>query len=188
MMMVLRATVHFASGSESSVGTILSQTNRVMFDNSPAQFYVTFFFGDLDIGTGKMRYINAGHIPPIFYRAQDRSIERLETGGTVLGLFPDAAFEVGEVQFEKGDILVVFTDGLSESWGDNELEFGEERLGEIVRVEGSLSAADSRTEAPERSGELHPRKPRHRRPNGADSQTGLKSRRPRLPRVPSTSR
>lgn len=142
MMMVLRATVHFASGSETSVGTILSQTNRVMFHNSPAQFYVTFFFGDLDTSTGKMRYINAGHIPPLFYRAHDRSIERLETGGTVLGLFPDAAFEVGEVEFGKGDILVVFTDGLSEAWGDNEIEFGEERLGEIVLHQGSLTARE----------------------------------------------
>jgi phosphoserine phosphatase RsbU/P len=142
MMMVLRATVHFASQSDATVGTILSQTNRVMFHNSPAQFYVTFFFGDLDAGTGKMRYINAGHIPPIFYRAQNQSIERLETGGTVLGLFPDAAFEVGEVEFRKGDVLLVFTDGLSEAWGDNEVEFGEERLSEIVRQDGSLSAAD----------------------------------------------
>lgn len=142
MMMVLRATVHFASQGESTVSAILSQTNGVMFHNSPAQFYVTFFFGDLETASGKMRYVNAGHIPPIFYRSRTQSIDRLETGGTVLGLFPDAPFEVGEVQFEKGDVLVVFTDGLSESWGDNEIEFGEDRLGEVVRGAASLSAAD----------------------------------------------
>jgi len=68
MMMVLRATVHFASQREKTVVDIISQTNGVIFDNSPPQFYVTFFLGDLDTDTGKMRYVNAGHIPPILYK------------------------------------------------------------------------------------------------------------------------
>lgn len=142
MMMVLRATVHFACQRESDVLTILSQTNGVMFHNSPAQFYVTFFFGDLETASGKMRYVNAGHIPPILYRAKTRSIERLEAGGTVLGLFPEAPFEAGEVAFAHGDMLLVFTDGLSEAWGQNEEEFGEERMGALVRDNASLAAGE----------------------------------------------
>ncbi len=142
MMMVLRATVHFACQRESDVLTILSQTNGVMFDNSPAQFYVTFFFGDLDTRSGRMRYVNAGHIPPILYRAKSRSIERLGAGGTVLGLFPEAPFDAGDVEFEPGDTLVVFTDGLSEAWGQNEEEFGEDRMGALIREHAALSAKD----------------------------------------------
>jgi sigma-B regulation protein RsbU (phosphoserine phosphatase) len=142
MMMVLRATVHFASQRESEVLSILSQTNGVMFHNSPAQFYVTFFFGDLETGSGRMRYVNAGHIPPILYRAKSRSIERLEPGGTVLGLFAETPFEAGEVEFEPGDILLVFTDGLSEAWGPDEQEFGEDRMSALVRDNASLSAKE----------------------------------------------
>jgi sigma-B regulation protein RsbU (phosphoserine phosphatase) len=113
-----------------------------MFHNSPAQFYVTFFFGDLETGSGRMRYVNAGHIPPILYRAKSRSIERLAAGGTVLGLFAETPFEAGEVVFEPGDILLVFTDGLSEAWGQDEQEFGEDRMGALVRSNSSLSAKE----------------------------------------------
>ncbi len=142
MMMVLRATVHFACQRESDVVAILSQTNGVMHDNSPAQFYVTFFFGDIETGSGKMRYVNAGHIPPILYRAASRSIERLALGGTVLGLFAETPFEAGEVEFGPGDILLVFTDGLSEAWGQHEEEFGEERMGTLIRNNASLTARE----------------------------------------------
>jgi serine phosphatase RsbU (regulator of sigma subunit) len=142
MMMVLRATVHFACQRESEVLSILSQTNGVMYHNSPAQFFVTFFFGDLETGSGKMRYVNAGHIPPILYRAKSRSIERLAAGGTVLGLFAETPFEAGEVAFGPGDILLVFTDGLSEAWGPDEQEFGEDRMSALVRENASLSAKE----------------------------------------------
>ena len=142
MMMVLRAMVHFACQRESEVLSILSQTNGVMYHNSPAQFYVTFFFGDLETGSGKMRYVNAGHIPPILYRAKSRKIERLEAGGTVLGLFAETPFESGEVEFGHGDILLVFTDGLSEAWGQDEEEFGEDRMGALVRDNASLPARE----------------------------------------------
>lgn len=142
MMMVLRAMVHFACQREAEVLTILSQTNGVMFDNSPAQFYVTFFFGDLETASGKFRYVNAGHIPPILYRAKSRTIERLTAGGTVIGLFAETPFEAGEVEFAPGDILLVFSDGLSEAWGQDEEEFGEERMGELVRDNASLPARE----------------------------------------------
>ncbi len=142
MMMVLRATVHFACQRESDVLSIISQTNGVMYHNSPAQFFVTFFLGDLETGSGKMRYVNAGHIPPILYRAKSRSIERLDAGGTVLGLFAETPFEAGEVLFEQGDILLVFTDGLSEAWGQDEEEFGEDRMGALIRDNASLPAKE----------------------------------------------
>ena len=142
MMMVLRATVRFASQKETSIEEILAQTNGVMFDNSPAQFYVTFFFGDLEVESGRFRYINAGHIPPVLFHARTGAVERLEAGGTVLGLFDETPFPAGNAVFEHGDILVIFTDGLSEAWGDDEEEFGEERLADLVRKNASLSARD----------------------------------------------
>jgi sigma-B regulation protein RsbU (phosphoserine phosphatase) len=143
MMMVLRATVHSAaSKKEKDVVSIMSETNAAMFHNSPEQAYVTFFVGDLDPETGELLYVNAGHIPPIVYRARSGEVERLETGGTVLGMFEVAPFEQGKSKLDVGDVLVVFTDGISESWGADGEEFGEERLGELVRKKAKLSASE----------------------------------------------
>lgn len=143
MMMVLRATVHSAtSQKDSDVVDIMSQTNTAMFHNSPEQAYVTFFLGDLAPDTGELLYVNAGHIPPVVYRADSGEVERLETGGTVLGMFEVAPFEQGKSQLGVGDILIVFTDGISESWGADGEEFGEDRLGEVVKKNAKLSASD----------------------------------------------
>ena len=87
-----------------------------------------------------MKYINAGHTPPILYHAATKSIDRLETGGTVLGLFDNTAFDEGEATLAHGDILVIFTDGISEAWSEKEEEFGEERLAELVVANASLSS------------------------------------------------
>jgi serine phosphatase RsbU (regulator of sigma subunit) len=143
MMMVLRATVHSAASKiEKDVVSIMSETNAAMFHNSPEQAYVTFFVGDLDPKSGELLYVNAGHIPPIVYRAKSDSIERLETGGTVLGMFEVAPFEQGKSQLDAGDALVVFTDGISESWGADGEEFGEDRLGELVKKKAKSTASD----------------------------------------------
>lgn len=143
MMMVLRATVHSAaSQQENDVVSIMSETNRAMYENSPANAYVTFFIGDLDPKSGELLYVNAGHIPPIVYRAKSGQVDRLETGGTVIGMFESAPFEQGKSSLETGDILVVFTDGISESWGADGEEFGEDRLGEVVKKHAKLSASE----------------------------------------------
>ena len=142
MMMVLRATIHFTSQREKTVTDIITQTNGVIYDHSPPQFYATFFLTDMDTATGKMRYINAGHIPPILYRKATDTIVRLEEGGTVLGLFDIAQFTEGEAELNPGDILVVFTDGISEAWDANDEEFGEDRLAELIRNNASLDAAE----------------------------------------------
>jgi serine phosphatase RsbU (regulator of sigma subunit)/pSer/pThr/pTyr-binding forkhead associated (FHA) protein len=133
MMMVLRAAVHSATHQETTVSSVISHANQVMYSNTPAQSYVTFFLGDLEPKTGELRYVNAGHVPPVLYRRATGEIERLETGGTVVGLFEEALFEEGETRLDPGDILIVFTDGLSESWDENEEEFGEDRLGDLIK-------------------------------------------------------
>jgi sigma-B regulation protein RsbU (phosphoserine phosphatase) len=89
-----------------------------------------------------MRYINAGHIPPILYQKASDTIVRLEEGGTVLGLFDIAQFTEGEAELNPGDILVVFTDGISEAWDANDEEYGEDRLAELIRDNASLDAAE----------------------------------------------
>jgi serine phosphatase RsbU (regulator of sigma subunit) len=140
MMMVLRATVHSAVQQEESVASIMSRTNHVMFENTPGQSYVTFFLGDLEPETGDLRYVNAGHVPPLLYRRSSGEVEPLETGGTVVGLFEVASYEEGETRLESGDTLIVFTDGISEAWDENDQEFGEDRLGDLIKKHQDLSA------------------------------------------------
>jgi sigma-B regulation protein RsbU (phosphoserine phosphatase) len=142
MMMVLRATVNSSTQQEDSVDSIIAHTNRVMFHNSPEQSYVTFFLGDLDPESGELRYVNAGHIPPILYRKASGTNDRLEAGGTVVGLFDGMVYEEGQARLEPGDILAVFTDGISEAWGEDDEEFGEDRMADLIKKHASLSAKE----------------------------------------------
>ena len=143
MMMVLRATVHSACQQpDNEMVSIMSQTNQVMFHNTPEHAYVTFFLGDFDPKTGELLYVNAGHIPPIVYRASSGETDRLEVGGTVVGMFESAPYEEGKTTLEPGDTLVVFTDGISESWGEDGEEYGEDRLAEVLKNHPKLSAPE----------------------------------------------
>jgi sigma-B regulation protein RsbU (phosphoserine phosphatase) len=92
--------------------------------------YATVFYGILAPG-GQLTYTNAGHNAPLLVRAS--GIERLKTGGTILGAFPDATFEQGIVTLSPGDLIVVFSDGVTEAFAGEWEEFGEERLIECVR-------------------------------------------------------
>jgi sigma-B regulation protein RsbU (phosphoserine phosphatase) len=92
---------------------------------------VTFFFAVYDTQSCKLSYTNAGHLPPILFR--DGKIERLRTGGTVVGLFPSAKYEVGEIRLEPNDLLLAYTDGITEPENTYGEEFGESRLLEVAR-------------------------------------------------------
>jgi len=105
--------------------------NRHLYQNSPQEKYVTFFFGIYDSRTRKLSYTNAGHLPPILFRGD--KIDRLTTGGTVVGLFPVATFEEGDIQVQPGDRLIAFTDGLTEPENTYGEEFGEARVLEVAR-------------------------------------------------------
>jgi serine phosphatase RsbU (regulator of sigma subunit)/pSer/pThr/pTyr-binding forkhead associated (FHA) protein len=142
MMAVLRATVNAAARGDGDVVSIMTQANLVMCQNTPAHAYVTFFVGDLDPMTGELSYVNAGHIPPILYRRSTGQVLRLEEGGTVLGMFDVASYLEGRCCFEPGDVLIVFTDGISESWGPGGEEFGEQRVAELVASNDGLSARE----------------------------------------------
>jgi len=140
IMMVLRATIHSLAPQEGDLRSILSKTNSVVYHNSPAQSYVTFFMGDLEPGSGELKYVNAGHVSPILYRRESGKLERLEAGSTVVGLFEDTDFQEGTTSMGPGDLLLVFSDGISDAWGEDGVEFGEVRLEELVRGNAELSA------------------------------------------------
>jgi sigma-B regulation protein RsbU (phosphoserine phosphatase) len=108
--------------------------------NVPDNRYITFFVGRLDPASGRLAYVNAGQNPPLLVRANGR-VERLEDGGTVLGLFESAQYAEGAAELERGDTLLAFSDGVSETFDAGGEEFGEQRLLECVVAEGKLDAA-----------------------------------------------
>jgi sigma-B regulation protein RsbU (phosphoserine phosphatase) len=132
----LRAQFYDGNGSggsstQFSTARIVDRLNRQIYANTPLEKYVTFFFAVYDARTRNLSYTNAGHLAPVLFR--DGKIERLRTGGTVVGLFPSVTYEVGEIRLEPNDFLLAYTDGITEPENTYGEEFGESRLLEVTR-------------------------------------------------------
>jgi sigma-B regulation protein RsbU (phosphoserine phosphatase) len=126
LMTVLRAAVR-AHWTEPSLSDAVARINRTVCQNVPSSKYVTFFLAELDPATGRLRFVNAGHNPPLLVRAQG-AVERLEDGGLVLGMFENVSYDGGTVEMAPGDTLVIYSDGVTETWNPEGEEFGEESL------------------------------------------------------------
>jgi len=126
LMTVLRAAVR-AHWMEPSLADAVSRINRTVCQNVPSSKYVTFFLASLDPASGHLDYVNAGHNPPILVRAGG-DVEKLTFGGLVLGIFEGVSYEGGSVVMEQGDTLIVYSDGVTETWDPDGEEFGEDKL------------------------------------------------------------
>lgn len=111
---------------------IVAGINQLICGNTGDEQFITFFVGVFDPGTGRFFYVNAGHNPPLVIRAAG-GVERLESTGLLLGVLPDAAYERAELVLERDDLLLLYTDGVSEALDGREEEFGEERLAALAR-------------------------------------------------------
>ncbi len=109
---------------------LVSQLNQQLYENTSPEKYATFFFGAFDDRHGLLTYTNAGHLPPI--RIRNGEPRRLDVNGMVVGAFPFARYEQSEIDLEPGDLLVGFTDGVTEPENDFAEEFGEDRLVELL--------------------------------------------------------
>jgi phosphoserine phosphatase RsbU/P len=114
-----------------STSAVVSRLNVQLFENTPREKYVTFFFAVYDAAARSLTYTNAGHLPPVLLRRG--KVERLDIGGTVVGLFSPMAYEQAVIQIQPGDLLVAFTDGITEPENTYGEEFGEGRMLEVVR-------------------------------------------------------
>ncbi len=139
LMTVLRAAVR-GQWTDPSVAEAVKRINRTVCQNVPDGKYITFFLSRLDPSGHALRYVNAGHNPPLLVRP-DGEVEELKDGGMVLGMFEDTPYEEGVVTLGSGDTLLVFSDGVTETWNPEDEEFGEERLAAIARSGADLDAA-----------------------------------------------
>jgi serine phosphatase RsbU (regulator of sigma subunit)/catechol 2,3-dioxygenase-like lactoylglutathione lyase family enzyme len=110
----------------------LQSVNRLFFENTADSAYATVFFAEYDDVAQRLRYTNCGHLSGLLLR-QDGAVEWLRSTGTVLGLFREWESPSVECQLTPGDTLALYTDGVTESFGDGEEEFGEERLIEALK-------------------------------------------------------
>jgi serine phosphatase RsbU (regulator of sigma subunit) len=111
---------------------ICAKISRRLFMKTPPERYVTAFIAALDPATGRVSYTNAGHNPGLLVRA-DGTVQRLEANGLPLGLFPVLEYERVDVVLGPGDLLLLYTDGITEAANPRSEEFGLERLQAVVR-------------------------------------------------------
>ena len=121
--------------SQPSPALLLKLLNRHLYLSTQSNRYATLFLAFYDVKTHQLTYSNGGHLPPLLLSANG-TVQRLTCGGSVVGLLDDLEYEQGTVQLEPGDLLIAFTDGLTEPENPalNSLEFGEARLLELMQL------------------------------------------------------
>jgi sigma-B regulation protein RsbU (phosphoserine phosphatase) len=132
MMMALHARVHVLAEDPGNVGGFMSRLNKATCLNCPNNRFVTFFFCVVNTATGETAFANAGHNPPIVLRASGAT-ELLEDGGPPLGIIAIAPYAEQCLNLAHGDLLVLYSDGVTEATNANYDEFGEERFIEVLR-------------------------------------------------------
>jgi serine phosphatase RsbU (regulator of sigma subunit)/catechol 2,3-dioxygenase-like lactoylglutathione lyase family enzyme len=120
-------------------GKVLNLVNRLLYENTDANAYATLFFAELDHRSGRVRYANCGHLAALLLRRDD-TIERLDSTCSVIGMFEDWQCAMAESRLDSGDVLALYTDGLTESPDARGEEFGEERLAAAMRRHRHLAA------------------------------------------------
>lgn len=110
--------------------SLMATLNYQLYRSTPAAKYATMFLGCYDANSRSLTYSNAGHLPPLLL-GRDGGVRRLETSGTVVGLFEEVSYEESAVAMHPGDIFIGYSDGITEP--ENEFgEFGEDRLVELI--------------------------------------------------------
>ncbi len=132
MAMGLQSRVHVLAEDPGNLGSFMARINKATCAKCPSNRFITFFFCLLDSNTGELAYANAGHNPPIVIRANGDSL-MLEGGGPVLGILPIAPYSEMKGQLEPGDMLVLYSDGVTEATNNEYEEFDEERFIEVLK-------------------------------------------------------
>lgn len=127
LMAALSASFREQVRKTRSTEQVLRYVNEALFDQTETDKFATFFYGILDPGSGEFTFTNAGHNPPILMRSTGKS-ENLSKGGSVIGFIKDLTFSHSSVKLESGDVIFMYTDGLSEAEDKNSIMFGDARI------------------------------------------------------------
>jgi phosphoserine phosphatase RsbU/P len=122
------------------LASLMSNMNRLVYEATPSNRYATFFYAQYHLSARRLDYVNGGHNPPMLFRSND--VIRLDQGGPAVGLFRPASYIQASIDLQHGDVLVLFTDGISETMNGAEDEWEEERLIQSVRKYAHHPAAE----------------------------------------------
>ena len=141
LMANLQASLRTAQEMGSSLSESAKRINNLVCDNTPSDLFITFFIASIDPSRNTLRYVNAGHNPPVLLKENgDHAL--LSRGGLLLGVKKNITYETGSVDFMPGDSLFMFTDGVTEAMNDMEEEFGEKRLLKVLGRNSGGSLGD----------------------------------------------
>jgi len=127
--------------SRDNNAAVLETVNRQVQASALSDRYATLFYGVFDASTSTLHYVNAGHNPPMVIR-RDGSVDWLETGGAPVGIFSDWAYEEGAVQLDSGDLLIAYTDGVTEAMNPAGDQWGVDGLLRATAENAARSADD----------------------------------------------
>jgi len=144
LMANLQAMLHVLLPVDISLSEASGQVNDIIYQNTPSDKFITFFWGIFNPDNSEFRFVNAGHNNPILLRKNEEQVEELTEGGLILGAMPTMnPYEEQKVTLNSGDLLVFYTDGVTESMNEDETEeFGEERLLDCIKANREQSAEE----------------------------------------------
>lgn len=137
-----RTIVRASTTGNISTENALKHANELICRDSRSGMFVTLFYAVLDSINMKLKYVNAGHNPPFLLREGANNIISLEATGIPLGVMENIDINEREIELLRGDILVLYTDGVTDAINEKEEAFGKEKLAEIIQKDSSLTAKD----------------------------------------------
>ncbi|HEB36059.1 MAG TPA: FHA domain-containing protein [Candidatus Aminicenantes bacterium] len=140
LMASLRAALQSEVHAKYNIEKMAVKLNNFVHRSSAPNSFITFFFCELNRKSGELKYINAGHNPPLIIDKKGK-ITRLESSGLCLGMFPASTYEVKKVTINDGEMAVLFTDGITESRNKDNKEFDEKGLIKLLRKYPKLKAS-----------------------------------------------
>jgi sigma-B regulation protein RsbU (phosphoserine phosphatase) len=141
LMANLQAMLHVLTPVAGGLGDVTGRINDIICQNTPSDKFISFFWARYGIGTGVLEYVNAGHNPPFVFRP-DGEVVGLSEGGMLLGALPTFAPYTGDsFRLQEGDVVVMYTDGVTEALNEREEEYGEDRLRDVIRQNVASDAA-----------------------------------------------
>jgi sigma-B regulation protein RsbU (phosphoserine phosphatase) len=131
LMANLQASLRTAVGVGISLAEIVARINQLIHRNTPPEQFITFFVGIYNPLRGDLTYVNAGHNPPMLFRG-GRVVQELDIGGLILGMQAVSPYQQGTVKLRTDDLLLMYTDGVSEAMNSLDEEFGEPRIQQAI--------------------------------------------------------
>lgn len=141
LMASLRAALQSEVHSEYDIEKMVKKLNDFVHRSSSTNKFITFFFSELNKKTSELKYINAGHNPPLIMDLKG-NVRRLESSGFCLGMFPNIDYKMEKLNLNVGDTALLFTDGFTESRSKDNEEFEEKRMIQLMKKHSKIGAED----------------------------------------------